>query len=198
LKNSIENKEIPRFVDNSEILVRGFFYFIHYDQRKNRLKESLFLPRISKGMLDVSTLRLEYTNADFCKNHSSSIHMGEGQEYKGLALIQVGFIRKSGIKQLVGKKIDVKGTPLDEKQEVILESIKSYIDDKGLPMHADIIYEMKIIEGEPIPQDVKKLAKFFAKHSEVFLDPDTESQDWTGKPLKSKNNWDEILLNLDS
>ncbi len=175
---------IPRKVDSEEVLVRSIFHSLHISLSKNKLKREAFLPGFGKN--DVSVLRLLYTCADNCKNHSLKIHMG-GQTYQGVALVHAKTVTSANnpdYKTTVGESINVStvGTPLDEVQKLIEED-PVYTDTPGVPMHADIFYSHK--NGDEEPQTILRLmANTILASSKYFKDPAPVVKGWSGDKLE--------------
>jgi hypothetical protein len=179
---------IPRKVDLEEILVRSIFHSLHISLSKKTLKREAFLP--PPGRKDVSVLRLDYTCADACKNHSLKINMG-GQTYQGLALVQVKNILSTNSQtyKITGGgsiKVSVVGTPLNETLQLIEED-PVYTDTPGVPMHGDIFYSHQNEDGEP--QTILRLmANAILPHSKYFKDPVPKEEGWAGEKLELKSS----------
>jgi hypothetical protein len=161
---------IPQIVSDDEILVRAIFHSLFYSKSDKKIKKEAFLPPPQR--VDVSTLRLSYTTRDFCKNHALSITI-RNNTYIGLALIKVAFIRNN--KDIV----DVISTYYDEFGKLVQRE-EIYSNDKGLPMHADILYNFTPTIEEPIPQKIRVLANEIAKNATFYEDPYPSEKNWNG------------------
>src|SRR5579885_2325230 len=77
------NLEIPRTVNEHEVVVRGIVHPL-FVSSKTGLKREAFLPPPNRS--DVSTLRLFYTSPVFCKAHTKNLRIG-ANKYMGLETI---------------------------------------------------------------------------------------------------------------
>lgn len=171
---------IPNTIAENEVIVRNIFHPLFIKSRsKGGLKEQAFLPphtsedvfnKTGKIRNDVSVLRLEYTNADFCKNHALQIPI---KEYCGLAILKVKDCQEinSKLNDIQPYKCEVISTPL-----------------VNLPMHADIIYSNLTIvtyrlQDKTFPFQVRAIAKSLAQAAKYYPDPNPLVSDWKGVPL---------------
>ncbi len=150
-------------VEDEEPIVRIVFHPLMASESKQKLKREAFLP--PPGRQDTSVLRLNYTNADFCKSHHRSVNIN-GHSYSGLALIKAASVRNN--EQLEKPvNVDVIATPLP-----LLE------------MHADIFWHDYISErGVPAPASVRKKAEKLVSLSKYFHDPLPNEIPWLGEAL---------------
>ena len=77
-------------------------------------------------------------------------------QYCGIALIKVIDVRNTS------DAISLAFTPLDLTGDLIKKR-PVFNDDKGLPMHADIVYDFAPQEGVPAPIFVRKIARELTK-----------------------------------
>lgn len=169
---------IPTNIAPIETLVRGIFRPLFYSG--NKLKPNAFMPGPDKA--DVSVLRLCYTNADFCKRHTSSIPINNNT-YCGLATIDVKSVEEANSVVFESElTVSVSATPLREDKTIREASEEISSDDEGLPMHADLIYSQPNRRGETNP-DMQNIARFLLHRSSYYADPDIESDTWLGPAL---------------
>jgi len=164
--------QVPDVIGDDECLMRNLYTPMHVEAKKNGpvLRDAAFIPPKKQKepplfSNEISTLRTNYTNAQFCKKHGQNI--ASGRKPIGFAVIQVGVIRAL---QPVVK--EVKATPLIDRTP-------------PLPMHADIVYNFTPQEGQPIPGEIKAVFKKIAReHACLYQDPKPDSLDWQGpEPL---------------
>lgn len=131
---------------------------------------------------DVSLLRHKYTNDNFCKIHFSKLKIGDSN-YCGIATFNNYNIEEIYRTLDDIDKIEVRiiGTPINEINEYI-QNPPVYKKAKGLPMHADMVYGIPIVKGEPNTRH-RKFANHLAKISNYFNDPYPESVSWDGEKL---------------
>jgi hypothetical protein len=169
---------IPASIASEEVLVRGIFRPLFYSSKK--LKPLAFMPARDKA--DVSLLRLSYTNADFCKQHTSTIQVNDS-EYSGLAVIVAKAVAEANL--IVAEKdlsVAVLSTPLrvDKSVRDIAEEIMS--DDEGLPMHADLVYSKPVKRGEA-NAEIQLAARHLLAQAVYYADPDIPNANWKGPEL---------------
>lgn len=170
---------IQREIDNDELIVRGIVTPLFFNKRKE-LKPTVFLP--PGDSTDVSVLRHLYTDDHFCKQHSKSLNLGTNT-YCGLATFlanHIGLLFQTNDFQL---SAILRATPLNHNREEIVDS-EVYVNDVGLPMHADIIYSVPTIRGETNTNH-RMIAEALLKTSNYFPDPDGNSDvnTWNGKRI---------------
>ena len=179
----INKQEIPFTVSDNELLVRGIVHPMYYSNTKKCVKREAFLPPPNKT--DVSLLRHRYTNDNFCKFHFSKLKISDSQ-YCGIATFynyHIAEIYKC-LDDIDKIEVHIKGTPINEINQYI-EHPPVYKKAKGLPMHADMVYEIPIVKGEPNTKH-RKFANHLAKISKYFNDPTPETHfSWSGEKL----NW---------
>lgn len=174
-------KEIPFDISDNELIVRGVVHPMFYSG--NKLKEGAFLPPRDKT--DVSVLRKDYTNDDFCKQHAKGLKIGDST-YCGMATILAKHINDVVIDTGNLINVIIKGTPIDSNSQYV-DTPPVFVNSKGLPMHADIIYEEPLIKGEPNTKH-RKVAKKLASIANYFSDNNPESDNWSGIPLRWGHN----------
>lgn len=172
---------IPRIIDENEIIVRCTLHPFHYSRSKKKVKPEAFTPPPHRN--DVSTLRLSYTNPDFCKKQGKSIIFGENK-YLGLTIFVASIITAISEKLENPDQIHVSlvASPLDTHGQIV-NNQDVFTTDEGLPMHADIIYGYTPEKGVPLPIYVKKFAKELSNNSIVFVDPLPDEENWLGDEL---------------
>lgn len=157
---------IPDFIEQTEHLVRGIVHPLFCSRSKGILKLNAFLPPPRKN--EVSMLRLTYTTADFCKNHSAQLSI-PNQSYTGLAVLTAGQIDSVNA--------------LDDSIRVIV--LSSPLPD--LEMHADLIYDgFDPSTDDKFPVAILEKARRLAQEKARFYpDPNPLSDGWQGEDLYS-------------
>jgi len=155
---------------------------MYYSASKNLVKREAFLPPSNRA--DVSLLRHSYTNDNFCKIHFSKLKIGDSK-YCGIATFYKYHINEiyESISNNDKIEVQINGTPIDQEGNYI-ERPPVYKNSRGLPMHADMIYETPVVKGEPQTRH-RIFANNLAKISNYFNDPLPESTLWPGGKL----NW---------
>jgi hypothetical protein len=160
-------------MSENELLIRGIVHPMFCHSNKPVLKREAFLPPPDKN--DVSLLRLEYADNDFCKNHAKNLVVGNNT-YTGLGLFLAKHVYEINQESDVEIDVKVEGTPIDHKGNYI--SIPPvFVSDSGLPMHADIIYSEPTVRGEPAIKH-RVFASKLAKIAKYFPDPNPFSDKW--------------------
>lgn len=169
--NNSSKEDIPTLISEEEIIVRGIVKPLFFS--KNKLTDNSFLPPAKdSGRKDVSVLRHDYTDTDFCKKHSSSLKIG-GSHYCGLAVLVARHIEE--VNSLRDYTLSVGG-----KMSI---SIKATPDNcNGLPMHADIIYSHSQDDEEP-KTIMRMIAKELKKKAVFLEDPQPEVAGWNGRQI---------------
>ena len=128
------HQEIPDCVEDIEIVVRVIFYPRNVTKDKKTLKANAF--RSPSGIDEVSVIRLNYSNEDFCKQHGKNIQNPKDErEYFGLAKISCFNVRNI--------RADVVSTPLESN--LAHADIKiGYICQKGEELPS--VYRLKVDE----------------------------------------------------
>ena len=111
-------------------------------------------------MDEVSVVKLEYTDSDFCKQHGKK-HEDPSNErkYFGLACIKVGEIHSCDA--------DIVFTPNSDN-----------------PAHADIQIGIKPEKRVELPSEFQYKVDEIARISRLFKDPNVTSSTWDGDELK--------------
>ncbi len=149
-KKSIDN--IPDLIDNTERIIRVIF------SRMNLKGNSKLKPNAFKSPPDideVSTIRIDHSSADFCKQHGKSIQNPQAdRSYFGLAALNAIEIRNIGAEVISSKK--------------------------HFPSHSDIKIGYIIRRGEPLPSEYNLMIKQLAKEARLYEDSNMESDKWEG------------------
>lgn len=171
--------EIPLIIAPDELLVRGILHPLFFS--KNKLQTNAFLP--PPGEKDVSLLRHEYANSDYCKNHCKKLKVGDNK-YRGMATFLSKHIKEIN-DRVDSINAETKATPLDKDNNYITNT-RVYISTPGLPAHASIIYEniyeRPVVKGEPQTAH-REFANQIKGIANYFEDTDVENSKWTGQPL---------------
>lgn len=157
--------QVPNEISDNEIIVRGIVYPLFF---KKKLTDNAFLPPKANGRNDVSVLRHDYTNTDFCKQHiKNNVKIGSN-EYCGLAFLLAKNIHEvNNANNLIlenGERVTVsiKATPLE-----------------NLAMHSDILYSHGVVVDEPNTL-LRKLAKSIKDKALYINDPSPNDATWSG------------------
>jgi hypothetical protein len=172
------DKEIPLQMSEEELLVRGIVHPLFYSNSDDALKREAFLPPPNKN--DVSLLRHRYTNDDFCKKHSKSLKIGDNK-YCGLATFLHFHIFNLNKLEDIEITAEIKATPIDCKNNYRTDT-PIFIDDLGLPMHADLLYASPIIKGEPQTKH-RKYAQKLSKIAYFIKDVNPLSEKWENEKI---------------
>ncbi len=177
-------EEISLVVDAQEILVRGILHPFFYSQSKKKLKEIAFLPPPKANT--VSLNRLRYCNAQFCKQHAKTINF-PNNTYCGLVTIIIKDVLNASDKF---EDVDVKviASPMDEHQNYIdTKTTKVFVDSLGLPMHADLTYQILNPPLEPYnPQTkLRKVASEILKSANYYEDAFPNEDLWKGEIISN-------------
>ena len=174
---------------DEERLVRCIGHDLYYSRKHGRVTSTAYLP--PPGSNEVSLLRSRYATADQCKQHAKSIRKGN-YTYIGLALTAAQDIR-SARKHFDtmpvypdGKAVEllIRASPLDENLNPrTSRPVRS--TDRGLPFHADLIYNFIPVVGKTAPNALKKIAKYLAKNppTVLYVDAEPEVDEWRGDEL---------------
>lgn len=184
-------EEINRNIDDDEILVRIIFSPSHYSRSKKKfIYKEIFVP-LRGG---VSLNRYRHSDEDFSKRTGLEIQNPPDSEYKGVALFtrNIIFSEWENYLQSTTKeyfKLEIIATPLDEKGNIIPESIRVYEGDEGNPAHADMIYtsfEENVLNE---PSEIRAFSKHFGRSLEtrtlLILDPNPNEVSWMGRKFSS-------------
>jgi len=153
--------EIPHTIADTETIVRIIFSPINVKVSKDNKK--YILPNAFKspaGFDEVSVIRLNHSNIEFCKNHGIKNQKPEDKrKYFGIATIsadQIRFVSASII-----------STP-----------------KRNNPAHADIKIGFIPQRGEPLPSGYKFKIDELARMSILYEDLNPASEKWDGPEIK--------------
>lgn len=153
--------QIPNLIDNNETIVRIIFSPINVRFSKDNKK--YVLPNAFKspaGLDEVSVIRLNYSNVEFCKNHGFQNQKPQDKrKYFGIATISA--------EQIKNASANIISTPKRKN-----------------PAHADIKIGYTPIKGEPLPSEYKFKIDELARRSILYEDINPESQTWNGPEIK--------------
>lgn len=171
---------IPLHIHSEELLVRGIVHPMFYSESKNRLKREAFLPPPTQQ--DVSLLRRRYSPHDtFCKMHCKSIRIGSNT-YCGMATFLARHVNEN-YRENDSVSLSIKATPIDEQNQYVSEEVTVYMESPGLPMHADLLYNIPAPQrGQPSTLH-RVIADRFLKNVCFFRDQHPESDNWDGPEL---------------
>lgn len=190
--------EIPRLIDPKEILVRSIKNPYHFDHKKNLPLPDAFTP--PAGETTISLLRLDYTNPDFCKEYSYSLinpNAVRPESFAGLLIFTTTHIATAcddpSARALEEYEIDSSkpladafGTPMNNERpyKYIPQEVKVFSSDPGLPMHADMVYNLPAPERGVPNNPIKKLAKVLIRNVIHKIDTDPNTKKWSGERLE--------------
>lgn len=173
------HKEIPYALSNSELLIRGIQHPMFYSNSKNEVKREAFLPPPERR--DVSILRREFAlNDSSCKAHCKAVKF-PNNFYCGMATFLNSHISEINSLPDIKTFVEVKGTPINEQGEYIT-TLPIFTNTPGLPMHADILYDIPTIKGEPNTEH-RIYANKLAKKVKYLHDPTPTENNWRGEKL---------------
>lgn len=143
---------IPELIDDTELIIRVILY-PKMLTKKDKIRSVAFRSQSDKD--EVSTIRLEYCSADFCKKHGKSIQNPEkDKSYIGLAALKAIEIRQI--------EADVVSSP------------------EHFPVHSDIKIGYIAKKGEQLPAEYKYKVDQLASTARFYNDNNIESDRWEG------------------
>jgi hypothetical protein len=78
----------------------------------------------------------------------------------------------------------IKATPLDKDNKQIVGP-PVFMNDPGLPMHADLLYQVPFVKGE-VYTAYRAYASKLVKLANYYNDPSPKTQNWNGEKLSWK------------
>ncbi|WP_143100696.1 hypothetical protein [Spirosoma endophyticum] len=154
---------IPNIVADSERIVRTVYAPIHLKKKVNELRYQAFSSPVD--MDEISVTRLEYSNADFCKQSGKENEKPDKRRtYFGLAVLLASEVRE------VSRSLDMQG-------DVIYSPIDSNI------AHADIKLGFTPIKDQQLTGEQILLMETLADQARLFPDNDMDSNAWTSGEL---------------
>lgn len=171
-------REIPRIIQEDEVIVRGIFYPYHV--KKDKIKREAFIP--PKNRNDVSTMRLSHSSPNQCKFHLKSIET-QDKKFQGLSVFKAIHIRIVNKERLGEIEVDIQASPLDEN-DIERNSNEIILDiDTGNPFHSDILYSRNLTDEEEPKTEIRMLAEAIKKKVVYYKDI-TDSHEWNGEYLR--------------
>lgn len=166
---------IPNKYDDNEVIVRILYSPYHIDEEKGEIKSSAFHPPInkddpSKSNLDISILRLNYTNLNFCKKHGKRFS-NPAKTYQGFGIFTVS-------------DLNACRKPDESEPKLVVTKLFQLKKRIFLPMHGDIIMG-HIENGKPPNNKLKRRAKRIKKIVRLLKDPAPDSRKWEGEKVSS-------------
>jgi hypothetical protein len=151
----------PREIADGEAIARGICSPYHV--KNGKLTPVAYRSPPDKD--EVSSMRADWIGADACQQHAKALeNPTEHKVYKGLAVLSAMQIRQLG------------AAIIDTREE--------------FAGHADLKHGIIQRRGEPLPAEQLKILrdreKALSKIANYFPDPDPESGNWTGPPLRYK------------
>lgn len=160
---------VPRTISENEPCVRCVMHPMMYSESKQRLKREAMLPAPNRR--DVSLLRLNYTNIDFCILHGRSLS-NTNASFKCLATVhgkdlkELNNLSDSKDTQWAGVNSEIIYGPMHQGHYVLDKDVYVDDDDVELPMHADLIY-YTANEGD-VSTRMRKYANQLVKKMEII------------------------------
>lgn len=127
-------------------------------------------------------MRHKYTSDDFCKKHSKSLKIS-GNQYCGLATFYHYNVKEVNLHLPEHDHVQVLGTPIDENGNYV-QLLTVFVNAKGLPMHADMVYNKPITKGE-VSTSYRMYASKLLQLAKYYSDPYPDSDYWQGNQLAS-------------
>jgi hypothetical protein len=140
--------KIPTYIEDGERIVRVLFYPKHFNKKEVIISYAFRSP---PEMDEVSVIRIDFTNEDFCKNHGKT-NQAEKNPYYGLGVISA--------KQIRSVAADVIYTP------------------KHHDYHGDIKVGYIFKAGVTPPPEIKYIIEELAILVNVFKDSCPEINEW--------------------
>ena len=156
-----ENSPLPPIIQQDEKLVRLVFSPFHLNKAKTRLTPNAFRPPPGRG--EVSVIRLNFTDANFCRQAGKKIEADD--KVKGGFKVFEGF----GVVlflEVLEAQAAVKASPLPDN-----------------PFHADLYFGFVLQKGEPLPAELNEKMKRLSEVARFYPDPHKEALDWKGQEL---------------
>ena len=162
---------VPRDIDDEEPCIRCVMHPLMYSESKGKLKREAVLP--PSNTTDVSLLRLNYTNIDFCIKHGNKLG-NDRSNFSALGKITLSDVKEQNAiagghgSLCEGIKADIVYGPMNEGEYVLDRDV--YVEDPSveLPMHADLRYNHIITEGT-VQTKMRKYASELVKHVEIVF-----------------------------
>lgn len=181
--------KIPLDIGLEESLGRIILHSFHYSESKKKIRPEAFIP--SPHEIDeISVLRYEYTNANFCKIRGLIIAERRNTPANPCKFVGVAFLYNKEVNGISETSEDCScraiATPLDENDKLRVTGDTILITDAGVPMHADLKYSFEVVQDKPISQIAKsKIIKNFCgiAQNRFFKDVDLENKNWVGEPI---------------
>lgn len=171
----------PNEIAENEVIVRGILTPL-FASSKGKLSRNAFLPPRSISpnyRYDVSVLRHNYCNADFCKTHIKQRVIIPNNTYIGLAIFCARVVKD--VNEEANNMLKTQETYVSLKATPITKEDGKF--DYDLPMHADIIYSLSYIKDEPLPQVLKLVSELILKKAKMCVDTKPEKDGWFGEDL---------------
>lgn len=160
---------VSKSISEDEPCVRCVMHPMMYSESKQLLKREAVLPAPNRN--DVSLLRLNYTNIDFCISHGKKLS-NTNASFKCLAILYGKDLKElnnlSDLKntQWSGIKSEIRYGPMHQGHYVLDKDVYVDDDDVELPMHADLTYN-SINEGN-VSTRMRRYATQLVKKMEVI------------------------------
>lgn len=160
---------VPRSISENEPCVRCVMHPMMYSESKQRLKREAVLPAPNRR--DVSLLRLNYTNIEFCIHHGRNLS-NTNASFKCLATLYGKYLKElnnlsdSKNTQWAGVKSEIIYGPMHQGRYVLDKDVYVEDDDVELPMHADLTYNT-VNEGD-VSTRMRRYANQLVKKMDII------------------------------
>lgn len=161
IKRRKSTQILPQSFGYSEKIIRSVYSPININKNKGTLNSNTFRTPPNKD--EVSVNRLDYTNANFCKNISKANQSVGQRDYFGFAVISKFQIELSNC--------GIVYTPILKPKEKI--NI----------FHSDIKIGYIPERGKELPSEVSKKINDLTKLARFYIDPNPNSNYWEGNDL---------------
>lgn len=148
---------LPDFVGNPERIIRVIFYPDNVLKNESGIRANAF--RTPGGIDEVSVIRLDYTDANFCKKHGKEIEDPGRKDYFGFGLLLASEIREFGANVIYSRK---EGNPFHSDIKI------GFIPEKGVQLPPEFLMKVdKMAKRARLHKDFKPLEISWGGNSEL-------------------------------
>lgn len=169
-------------INSHEECIRCLIHPRCFSNGKHKIKRDAFFP--PPGCNDVSLLRLEYTDISFCRKHGK--HLSKpGNAYVGLSSVTQAIIdkclaeyRKENVEKPISAVIVF--APMLNDSDYADKNKIIYKEDGGLPMHADLHYNISgLSDNDGLQSRIRNFANILIKKIKYIEDQGLPQGTWT-------------------